>query len=124
MPTFAPFVGERDREIDRDGRFADAAFAGRDGDDVFNAGNRDVVFDASALRNLGVHRDLDDRDAWQPADDLGRLRFHLLLYRDTPAWSARCGTTRRTAFDRKIADKSERDDVFSEIGVDDLFQGI
>ena len=40
MPTLLPHLREREREVDRDGRLADAALAGADGDDVLDAGHR------------------------------------------------------------------------------------
>ena len=39
MPTLQPALLQREREIDRRGRLADAAFAGGDGDDVGDAGH-------------------------------------------------------------------------------------
>ena len=73
--------GERHRQVDGDGRFADTALAGRDGNDIPHALDRNVVADPASLRHLGVHRDRDACHTGQSAYELDGLRFHFLFDR-------------------------------------------
>src|SRR5438067_12289580 len=76
QPDLGAFLRERDGQVDRDGGFADAAFAGGDGHRVLD---RDVQLPANARVSggRGRHGDVDLLDAGQTQDGLARVLLHL-----------------------------------------------
>ena len=108
---------QRDRQVDGDGRLADAALAGADGDDVADAGDRRAAALGQRRRpHHGRHLDVDGRDAGDAANGGGGLFAELLLDR-----TGRRGELDRdadgAAVDGDALHEAEADDVLVEIGI-------
>ena len=91
-PTLRPGARQRHRQVDRHGRFADAALAGRDGDDRFTSGSSSAGFcppRGAALRAAGC---------WPVAAcGAGLCAVSTAVALVTPGWAASTrSTSRRT----------------------------
>ena len=112
---------QRHREVDRNGGFAHAAFAGTDRDDVADAGDFRFVDRAFGFRDFGVHLDFDDFDAGDRFDGGFGLTFQLIAHRTGGRSQYKTKADHTTAnFD--IADHIQRHDVAVQIRVFDSAQ--
>jgi len=109
-------LGQRDGEVGRHRRLADATFAAGDRDDVFDGGDQLLLHLAGRRPHAGRHADLHGRDAGQGGDRALRLLLHLLAH-----GAGRGGEldaeSDRAVHDPHVLDEPERDDVAPQVRV-------
>ena len=132
-----PEVAQREREIDRERRLADAALAGGDGDHAGALVDREALASQASRRPSGASRgtraaassmcekrtstrvDAGDarRRAWR------HLALEVLLQR-APGTVRMISTSMSPPSDRDLAEHAELDDVAAQLGIDDTAHGL
>ena len=115
----AAAFGERDCDVHRDRRLANAPLARANGDHVLHPGQqRSGAVGSRCRANLRAHLHVDRRHSRQLHHRSARLIAHLILHRTCRRRQLDC-KRHATVVDAQILDETEADDVAVKIGIVD-----
>src|SRR5207249_50321 len=131
QPDRRPALTQRRRQVDRNRRFADPAFARRDSDRLLDAGKYLWRFRAHERGpDVGGHADLDARHAGDLAGGVFCLRLEAVAYRAGRRRELKREADSALRADVQLIDHAEADHIAAQVGmldaperVEDLLRG-